>query len=74
MPDGRDVLVKNVSTAPPFRGRGYGRMAFDSLMVWARQLGIRCAELTATAVGRGMYERVGFRGTSFLAMRATLPR
>jgi hypothetical protein len=49
-------------------------MAFDSLMVGARELGIRCAELTATAVGRGMYERAGFRGTSLLAMRATLLR
>jgi GNAT superfamily N-acetyltransferase len=72
VPQGRDVLVNNVSTAPPFRGRGYGRMAFDSVMVWARDLGIRRAELMATGVGRGMYERAGFRDTSFPAMRASL--
>jgi GNAT superfamily N-acetyltransferase len=71
-PEGRDVLVNNVSTAPPFRGRGYGRMAFDSVMVWARELGIRRAELMATAVRRGMYERAGFRDTQFPAMRARL--
>lgn len=71
-PEGRDVLVNNVSTAPPFRGRGYGRMAFDAVMVWARGLGITRAELMATAVGRGMYERAGFCDTSFPAMRAEL--
>lgn len=71
-PEGRDVLVNNVSTAPPFRGRGYGRIAFESVMVWARELGIRRAELMATAVGRGMYERAGFCDTSFPAMRARL--
>lgn len=72
VPEGRDVLVNNVSTAPAFRGCGYGRMAFDSVMVWARELGIRRAELMATAVGRGMYERAGFRDTLFPAMRAKL--
>lgn len=55
VPEGRDVLVNNVSTAPPFRGRGYGRMAFDAVMVWARELGIRRAELMATTAGRSMY-------------------
>lgn len=71
-PEGREVLVNNVSTAPPFCGRGYGRMAFDSVMVWARELGIRRAELMATVVGRGMYKRAGFCDTSFPAMRARL--
>lgn len=70
------MLVNNVSTAPPFRGHGYGHMAFDSVMAWARELGIRRAELRAelmaTALGRGMYEQAGFRDTSFPAMRAKL--
>ena len=52
-PEGRDVLVSNVSTAPPFRGRCYGHMALTP-SVWARGLGIWRAELMATAVGRGM--------------------
>lgn len=69
---GRDVLANNVSTAPPFRGRGYGSMAFDSVMVWARELGIRRAEMMATAVGRGLYERAGFCDTLSPAMRARL--
>jgi len=72
VPEGRDVLVNNVCTAPPFRGLGYGRMAFDSVMVWARELGIGRAELMATTVGRSMYERAGFHDTSFPAMRARL--
>ena len=71
-PEGRDVLVNNVSTAPPFRGRGYGQMAFDSVIVWARDLGVPRAKLMTTAAGRRMYERAGFRTTSFPAMRAKL--
>lgn len=71
-PEGRDVLVNNVSTAPSFRGCGYGHLAFVSVMVWARELGIRRAELMATGVGRRMYERAGFCDTSFPAMRARL--
>ncbi|WP_460836098.1 GNAT family N-acetyltransferase [Nocardioides hungaricus] len=72
VPDGRDILVSNVSTAPAYRGRGYGRAAFDGVMAWARQAGVRRAELMATAFGRGMYLRAGFHDTSFPAMRAAL--
>jgi GNAT superfamily N-acetyltransferase len=57
-PEGRDVLVNNVSTAPPFRGRGYGRMAFDSVMVWARELGIRPRRIDGDR-GRARYVRTG---------------
>lgn len=71
-PEGRDVLVNKVSTAPPLRGLGYGCTAFESVMGWARQLGIRHAELMATVVGRGMYERAGSCDTSSPAMRAKL--
>lgn len=41
-------------------------------MTWARQAGVGRAELMATAFGRGMYERAGFRETPFPAMRADL--
>ena len=72
VPDGRDILVSNVSTAPAYRGLGYGRAAFDAVMAWARQAGVGRAELMATAFGRGMYVRSGFHDTSFPAMRAAL--
>lgn len=72
VPEGRDVLVSNVSTAPDHRGRGYGRVAFDAVMTWARGLGIGRAELMATDFARDMYRRAGFRETTFPAMRADL--
>lgn len=71
-PQGRDILVNNVSTHPDFRGRGYGRLAFEAVMAWARESGVQRAELMATEVGRGMYERAGFRATAYPAMRAHL--
>nr|WP_179670295.1 GNAT family N-acetyltransferase [Nocardioides thalensis] len=72
VPDGRDVLISNVCTAPDHRGRGYGQAAFDAVMTWARQTGVGRAELMATGAGRGMYVRAGFRETAFPAMRASL--
>ncbi len=72
VPDGRDILVSNVCTATAHRGLGYGRAAFDAVMAWARQSGVGRAELMATAGGRGMYERAGFREAPSPAMRAAL--
>ncbi len=72
VPDGRDILVSNVATAPAHRRRGHGRAAFDEVMTWAHRTGVGRAELMATAVGREMYVRAGFADTAFPAMRAPL--
>ncbi|MDV8023576.1 GNAT family N-acetyltransferase [Rhodococcus sp. IEGM 1330] len=71
-PDGRDVLISNVCTAPDLRGKGFGGKAFDAVMDWARQTGIARVELMATPSGRGIYERSGFTANAFPAMRARL--
>ncbi|MBY4127406.1 GNAT family N-acetyltransferase [Rhodococcus fascians] len=71
-PDGRSVLISNVCTAPDERGNGFGRRAFEAVMVWARRTGVARAELTATPSGAGIYRRHGFVTNAFPAMRATL--
>ncbi len=71
VPEGRDILVSTVCTLPTHRGRGYGQAAFDAVMAWARTVGVRRVELMATASGRGMYERAGFREVTHPAMRVT---
>lgn len=72
VPQGRDILVSNVSTAPVHRGLGHGRVAFETVMDWAHQCGVGRAELMATAPGRDMYEGAGFRETTSTAMRVQL--
>ncbi|GAB3713848.1 hypothetical protein GCM10028815_30690 [Mariniluteicoccus flavus] len=72
VPDGRDVLISNVCTFADHRGRGHGRRAFEAVLEWARSTGVARAELMATADGRAMYERAGFRVESSPAMRARL--
>jgi len=71
-PNGRDVLISNICTAPDARGQGFGGRAFDAVMDWARQTGIARVELMATHSGRGIYERSGFTANAFPAMRARL--
>ncbi len=72
-PDGGDVLVSNVCTTPPARGRGHGRAAFEAVMAWARTTGAGRAELMATDAGRPLYQQAGFVVQDCLAMRAPLP-
>lgn len=71
-PNGRDVLISNVCTAPDGRGQGFGGRAFDAVMEWARGTGISRAELMATPSGLGIYERNGFTANTFPAMRLQL--
>lgn len=71
-PDGGNILISNVCTAPTARRRGHGRAAFTAVLAWARSTGVPRAELMATGDGQGMYEAEGFTSTVFPAMRASL--
>lgn len=51
-PSGCDILYTNVCTFRPYRGHGYGLAAFDAVMTWARETGVRRADLLATEDGR----------------------
>lgn len=68
-PDGRDVLVSNVSTLPEHRGNGHARRAFDAAIAWARATGVGRIELMATGDGRHLYEQSGFVEATYPAMR-----
>lgn len=50
-----------VSTLPEARGRGIGRAMVVGPLAEARRLGYRGGILQATAMGRPLYERLGFR-------------
>lgn len=69
---GGDIHVNNVCTFPAERGRGYAAAALAEVMRWARASGVGRAELMATADGRSLYEREGFKVHDYPAMRARL--
>ncbi|KNX38151.1 GNAT family N-acetyltransferase [Luteipulveratus halotolerans] len=72
-PAGRRVLVHNVCTLPEARGQGHAQAAFAEMMRWVREeSGAEGAELYATAAGRTMYERAGFRESTYPALRLGL--
>jgi ribosomal protein S18 acetylase RimI-like enzyme len=57
---GEDASVTFVNTDPGWRGRGIGTAMTALALRDARAAGARRACLTATAAGRGIYERLGF--------------
>jgi GNAT superfamily N-acetyltransferase len=67
-----EALVVSMWTEPGHRRRGLGRRVLDAMLDWCRAHGIRRLTLHASAEGRPLYERVGFRPTN--EMRLELPR
>lgn len=55
------VSVQHVTTLPAVRRRGIGAALVAQALQQARQRGHRLAVLTATPVGYGLYQRLGFR-------------
>ncbi len=72
VPQGRDIVISNICTLPPYRGRGCARRVFDALLGWARSTGVTRVELYATADGRPMYEAAGFTESRCPAMRCSI--
>lgn len=52
--------VYNIATLPSFRGRGYGAAMSGHAAAWGRDRGAEVAVLQASAMGRPVYERMGF--------------
>ena len=63
-----DSLVMLVATAPEARGQGLATTLLARALVDARERGCATSSLQATAMGRPVYERLGFRPLGTLGM------
>ena len=59
-PTGRKGYVMNLYTRPDYRRKGIATHTLDLLLQDAREKGIACLSLEATAAGRPLYEAYGF--------------
>ena len=63
-PTGRRAHLMNVYTAPNYRGQGIARCMVEMLIEEARRRGITEISLDATASGRPLYRKLGFRDSA----------
>ena len=59
-PSGGRAHVQGVYTLPEYRGRGLAETLTRAVLKEAQGRGYKAANLTASAPGRGIYERLGF--------------
>ncbi|MBQ1398830.1 MAG: GNAT family N-acetyltransferase, partial [Clostridia bacterium] len=60
-PTGKRSHLMNVYTVPVYRGQGIARCMVEMLMEEALRKGVTEISLDATAVGRPLYRKLGFR-------------
>ena len=60
-PTGKRAHLMNVYTAPDYRGQGIARRMVKWLIEEARRRGVTEISLDATASGRPLYRKLGFR-------------
>ncbi|MCD7898769.1 MAG: GNAT family N-acetyltransferase [Bacteroides sp.] len=70
--DGRFGIIMNVLTYPEYRGKGYATSVFNYLINEAKKLSIHVLDLNATDMGKGLYEKAGFKEIPYTAMRMKL--
>ncbi len=61
---GRQALVLNVYTEPPYRRRGMARHLMDEILQWARNAKVDSLVLHAARDGRPLYEQLSFKQTN----------
>jgi len=61
---GPQGLIVNVYTEPGWRRRGIGELLMREVLDFTRARGIHNVVLHASAEGRALYERLGFRQTN----------
>ena len=71
---GRQAIVLNVYTEPPFRGRGLARRLMHEVLAWARAVELDSLVLHAAADGRTLYEELGFAATNEMRFMGDLAR
>jgi len=59
--DGKVAYIMNIYTLPSYRNRGIGTELFKKLVDEAKQLGYKKITLSATDMGRPLYEKYGFK-------------
>ncbi len=64
--------VSNVYTRREFRNRGLATKLMETLIDYARENGVERLHLGATELGRGVYERVGFKVPKFVNLELRL--
>ena len=63
-PGGHDAGIFSVGTPDRFRGRGFGAVATSAAVQAGFDVGASRAFLQASAMGEGIYRRLGFREVS----------
>ena len=63
-PTGKRSHLMNVYTAPDYRGQGMARRMVEMLIEEARRRGVTEISLDATASGRPLYRKLGFRDSA----------
>ena len=71
-PSGLRAHVQGVYTLPEHRGRGLGERLTRAVLKEAQARGLKSANLNASAMGRGVYERLGFMEAKAPEMRLNL--
>lgn len=61
--------VMDVYTLPDYRRRGLARALMLALVNWSRAHGLHSLHLDASAMGRGLYEELGFDATHEMRLR-----
>lgn len=61
--------VMDVYTLPDYRRRGLARKLMSALITRSRALGLQSLHLDASAMGRGLYEELGFDATNEMRLR-----
>lgn len=69
---GKTGLILNVLTYPEHRRKGYAFGVLTALIQEARCLGLCQLELSATADGKPLYEKLGFKIPVYTSMRLNL--
>jgi GNAT superfamily N-acetyltransferase len=58
--DGRKAVIANMYTIPEYRGKGIATQLMRLQMQEAKTRGVNAINLSATAMGRTVYEKLGF--------------
>ena len=64
--------ILNVLTYPEYRRKGIATKVLEALIEEAKRANVSSIELMATTDGRYLYEKLGFKETTYTAMRLQL--